>query len=59
MEPFPSPVLSMTLFEDRLLACGAQNSTTALIDIVSGEVMHRWAGKDGPVTALCTATVEG
>lgn len=52
MKNLRSPVLSMTLFDDRLLASGAKSSTTLVTDIVSGEVVSLLKGQDGPVTAL-------
>lgn len=52
MRKLRSPVLSMALFDDRLLAAGAKNCTTLVTDIVSGEVVSTIKGQDGPVTAL-------
>lgn len=59
MKRVQSPVLSMALFEDRLLALGAKNSVTLVMDIVSSKVVHKFKVQDDPSSALFMVQVEG
>lgn len=54
-----SPVLSIALFGNRILASGARNSVVLVADIVSGGVTHTYKGQDGAITAISMTTVDG